>query len=55
MYPPSIEVKFQNIKEGLFLLDNGLSLYLFIAQQCDPNLITDVFGKNKITKTDFLT
>ncbi len=30
---------------GLYLLDAGTALYLFIAKQCEPNLLSDIFGK----------
>ena len=36
IYPESIEPKFNNIKEGIYLLDCGLSLYLYIGKQCPP-------------------
>jgi hypothetical protein len=47
-------MRFHNVKEGLFLLDNGIALYLFIAKQCPPNLLSEVFGKAKISKNDEL-
>lgn len=55
IYPPTVEVKFANVRIGIFLLDNGLSLYLFIAKQCDLDLLKNLFGKQKISKHDHLT
>lgn len=54
MYPPTVEIKFHNVKDGLFLLDMGLALYLFIAKQCDGGLLQEVFGKPKFSKNDEL-
>lgn len=55
VYPNTVELRFQNTKDGLFLLDDGIALYLFIARQCPPEVIMDVFGKPKLTKNDHLT
>lgn len=55
VYPPTVEPRFQNIREGLFLLDNGISLYLFVAKQCDPGLLQEVFGKAHLTRYDALS
>ncbi len=39
VYPETIEPKFNNIKEGMFLLDCGIALYLYIGKQCSPELL----------------
>jgi len=39
----------------MYLLDNGLSLYLYISKVCDPKLLKMLFGKDKFTKTDHLS
>lgn len=44
-YPPTVQVKFESIKNGLFLLDNGLYLYLYIAADCNPSLLKHIFGR----------
>lgn len=31
-------------------MDAGLYMYLFIAKQCDPRLLKDLFGKQKFLK-----
>jgi len=49
-----VEIKFSNVKQGMFLLDAGLALYLFM-KQCDPTLSASIFGKPKISKNDELT
>lgn len=51
-YPPTVDIKFHNVKSGLFLMDVGLALYLFIAKDCDPHLLTEVLGKPKFNKND---
>ena len=55
VYPSTIEAKFINTKEGLFLMDDGLALYLFVARQCHPQILSDVFGKQKLSKNDALS
>lgn len=54
IYPNTVEIKFHNVKDGLYLLDVGLALYLFIAKQCDAGLLQEIFGKSKLTKNDEL-
>lgn len=51
-YPPTVELKFHEARNGMFLLDAGLSLYLFIAKQCEPSLLMDIFGKPKLDKNE---
>ena len=36
-------------------MDDGIALYLFIARQCAPDILTEVFGKPKLSKNDVLT
>lgn len=45
IYPDVCELKFNSVKDGIFLLDNGLSLYLYIAKTCDPQLLKMLYGK----------
>lgn len=45
VYPDVCELKFNSVKEGIFLLDNGLSLYLYISKNCDPHLLKMLYGK----------
>lgn len=55
IYPEVCELKFSSVKEGMYLLDNGLSLFLYISKVCDPILLKMLFGKEKFTKTDHLS
>jgi len=45
IYPDVCELKFNSVKDGMFLLDNGFSLYLYIAKTCNPNLLRMLYGK----------
>jgi hypothetical protein len=40
-----LELKFNSVKDGMFLMDWGLGLILYIAKQYDPNLLKQLFGK----------
>jgi len=42
------------VKEGLFLMDAGSNLYLYIAKNCHENYLYSLFGKPKLSKTDIL-
>jgi hypothetical protein len=44
VYPPRVHPLFNNIKDGLYLLDNGLCLYLFISKKCNDELLNEIFG-----------
>lgn len=46
---------FSNIKEGIYLMDDGLTLYLFIGRQCDEELMVSVVGKAKIQRNEHMT
>lgn len=50
IYPEVCELKFSSVKEGVFLLDNGVSLMLYIARSCDPYIMKVLFGKEKFSK-----
>ena len=40
------------MKEGLFLLDAGIALYLFIAKSYHPDYLRALFSKEKLVKGD---
>jgi hypothetical protein len=50
MYPDLCELKFSSVKEGLFIMDCGLTLYLYISKSCHPNYLKCLFGKDKFVK-----
>ena len=50
IYPEVCELKFASVKEGMFLMDNGMSLCLYIAKVCDPYFLKALFGKEKFSK-----
>ena len=52
IYPDACELRFNSVKEGLFLMDAGVALYLYISKQCHPNYLLSLFGKEKILKND---
>lgn len=52
LYPDSCELRFSSVKEGLFLMDAGHALYLFMGRQYHPNYCLALFGKEKLLKTD---
>jgi hypothetical protein len=52
VYPPTVDIKFHNVKDGMYLMDVGIALYLFIAKQCDPTLSSQILGKQKFSKND---
>ena len=45
IYPDACELRFDNVKEGMFLMDAGIALYLFVSKNCHPNYIYSLFGK----------
>jgi hypothetical protein len=54
VYPNTLELSFNNAKEGLYLLDDGLAMYLFVAKYCDESLMKSVFGKSKFANNEQL-
>jgi hypothetical protein len=52
VYPDACELRFSSVKEGLFLLDAGVALYLYVSRQCHPHYLQSLFGKEKLLKTD---
>lgn len=54
LYPDVCELKFASVKEGVFLMDAGVALYLFIARSCHPNYLLSLFGKEKLAKGDIV-
>lgn len=50
MYPDSCELRFSSVKEGVFLLDAGNTLYLYLARQFHPNYCMALFGRDKLAK-----
>ena len=54
IYPDVCELKFHSVKEGLFLLDAGLALYLFIAKSYHPDYLRALFGKEKFVKGEVM-
>jgi hypothetical protein len=55
VYPEMLEAKFPNVKDGLFVLDCGLALYLYIGKSCPPEHLKELFGKQKISRNEHLT
>jgi len=43
-------LKFSSVKEGIFLLDNGISLYLYISKIVDPHFLKMILGKDRFAK-----
>lgn len=39
----------------MYLMDNGLALYLYVSKVCDPILLKKLFGKDKLSKNDHLS
>jgi hypothetical protein len=54
VYPPTEELRFESVKTGLFLLDCGTELYLYISKFCDLDLLERVFGKAKFKQNEML-
>ena len=54
IYPDVCELRFSSIKEGVFLMDAGESIYLYFAKTYHPNFSLSLFGKEKLTKADAL-
>lgn len=52
IYPDPCELRFGSVKEGVFLMDAGNTLYLFLAKNYHPNYCLALFGKEKLLKTD---
>lgn len=50
-----MEVKFDGVREGIFLMDYGLGLYLFIGRKCDMGLYSRIFGREKYAKQHPIT
>jgi hypothetical protein len=50
LYPDVCDLRFHSVKEGLFLLDAGTALYLFIAKNHHPDYVRALFGKEKLAK-----
>lgn len=49
------DLRFQSVKEGLFLLDAGVALYLYISRTYHPDYLRALFGKDKLVKGDVLS
>lgn len=54
LYPDACELRFASVKEGVFLLDAGNALYLYLARQFHPNYSLALFGKDKLVKGERL-
>lgn len=54
VYPDACELRFASVKEGLFLMDAGQALYLYVSKQCHPNYLLSLFGKEKLLKNDHM-
>jgi hypothetical protein len=54
-YPELCDLKFSSVQHGVFLLDNGLSLYLYFSKACDPIYLKMLFGKEKFSKGEELS
>ena len=52
IYPDACELRFASVKEGIFLMDAGNTLYLFLAKNYNPKLCYALFGREKLLKTD---
>ena len=50
IYPDVCQLKFSSVTDGLFLMDTGFVLYLFIAKTYHPNYLLALFAKDKILK-----
>ncbi|XP_074619307.1 protein transport protein Sec24C-like isoform X2 [Acropora palmata] len=51
--PPVIRCSAERMAEnGVYLLENGISLFLWIGLQVDPNLLHEVFGVQTIGQVD---
>lgn len=55
IYPDVCDLRFQSVKEGLFLLDAGVALYLYISRSYHPDYLRALFGKEKLVKGDVLS
>jgi hypothetical protein len=55
MYPDVCELKFESVKEGVFLLDSGSTLYLYFAKTYHPNYSLALFGREKLIKGEHLS
>jgi hypothetical protein len=45
IYPDVCALRFSSVKEGIFLMDTGFAIYLYIAKSCHPNYLAALFGK----------
>jgi hypothetical protein len=50
VYPDICELRFASVKEGIFMMDSGFALYLFIAKSYHPNYLAALFGREKLAK-----
>jgi hypothetical protein len=55
VYPDVCELKFSSVKEGMYLMDSGLCLWLYVSKTCDPFFLKSLFGKDKFSKNEQLT
>jgi hypothetical protein len=55
IYPEVCELKFISVKEGMYLMDNGMCMWLYISKVCDPSYLIALFGKDKFSKGEQLT
>lgn len=45
IYPDSCELRFSSVREGVFLMDAGTALYLYLSKNYHPNYCLALFGK----------
>ena len=50
VYPEVCELKFSSVKEGMYLMDNGACMWLYVSKTCDPFYLKCLFGKDKFSK-----
>lgn len=55
IYPDVCELKFESVKDGVFLLDSGSTLYLYFAKTYHPNYSLALFGREKLIKGEHLS
>ncbi|KAI9340889.1 Sec23/Sec24 trunk domain-containing protein [Obelidium mucronatum] len=51
--PPCVRISYERLDpEGIFLMENGVQMFLWVGRQCPPELINQVFGVQRVEEID---
>ncbi|KAJ3068826.1 COPII coat Sec23p-Sfb3p heterodimer component [Podochytrium sp. JEL0797] len=51
--PACVRVSFERLDpEGMYLLENGVQMFLWVGRQCSPELVSQVFGVQRVEEID---